>query len=773
MTTQFSLPLDPTLVQSVTQQTGLSVSTIGTLGPGGPVSDPAYNRANAAFTQANTGIAFTQTVYNYANTIGGGSAIDNVARVSAQSAWQLANSALPTTGGFISGHLTVGTSNTLIHSNFEVDGANDTQMTVFSNTVNNNTRVAYNLRTQANGWWVMQTGNFINDGFRIVDLTPTNYGLTPGSYERLRIDSSGNVGIGTSSPQATLDVVGTVKINGKDYDSVNSTQNNSISFLNSFSQAAFNKANTGTVLAQAAFDKANTLNSINDTLTVTSNTLGVFAGNSTADIIRANYSTGNQSILRTYGYRWADGNSWTTASTRIQQRIDVTDMAYIEFNPYNGAAGMAFGTGSNEFMRMDSGGNVGIGTNSPQSTLDVSGTVRINGRDYDAVNLTQNNNITAVNQFAQSAYNYANTISSSGNSIDSFARTTANGANGLAQSAYNKANSTISTTAGGTISSSNTVSNGLDIITVDSNTTSHLSLHATSGVSARQSKIRFYGTFNNYPTDIGERYITSIRSGFDSTQTAWGSEHLGIYVNSTTNDGNNDNVQNLVADFSNYYGLKIAGTGGNISASGAITANGTITGSSFSGAGTGLTGTAASLSIGGSAGSVANTNISGLIAPAQISPAYSQFPSGTALLFQQTSAPTGWTKQTTHNDKALRVVSGTAGSGGSVAFSAAFASQTVSGTSDATTLSTTQIPSHTHWVSSALYDDGNGSGVMNFGQDYGLWADAGSYTSTDQNRAYGRYILNSGGGGSHTHTFTSGAINLAVNYVDVIIATKN
>src|SRR6266508_76919 len=36
-------------------------------------------------------------------------------------------------------------------------------------------------------------------------------------------------------------------------------------------------------------------------------------------------------------------------------------------------------------------------------------------------------------------------------------------------------------------------------------------------------------------------------------------------------------------------------------------------------------------------------------------------PSGTAMLFQQTSAPTGWTKSTSFNDRALRVTTGTAG----------------------------------------------------------------------------------------------------------------
>ena len=55
------------------------------------------------------------------------------------------------------------------------------------------------------------------------------------------------------------------------------------------------------------------------------------------------------------------------------------------------------------------------------------------------------------------------------------------------------------------------------------------------------------------------------------------------------------------------------------------------------------------------------------------------FASGTVMLFVQTSAPTGWTKSTTHNDKALRVVSGAASNGGTVAFTTAFASKSVTG----------------------------------------------------------------------------------------------
>lgn len=132
------------------------------------------------------------------------------------------------------------------------------------------------------------------------------------------------------------------------------------------------------------------------------------------------------------------------------------------------------------------------------------------------------------------------------------------------------------------------------------------------------------------------------------------------------------------------------------------------------------------------------------------------FAAGTALLFVQTSAPTGWTKSTTHNNKALRVVSGAASSGGSVAFTTAFASQSVSGTVGSTTLSTSEIPSHRHYVtnSGSTYQYGSAAATGNAGGN-------GWFTDFE------------GGGGSHNHSFTGTAINLAVQYVDVIIATKD
>ena len=160
------------------------------------------------------------------------------------------------------------------------------------------------------------------------------------------------------------------------------------------------------------------------------------------------------------------------------------------------------------------------------------------------------------------------------------------------------------------------------------------------------------------------------------------------------------------------------------------------------------------------------------------------FPSGTKLLFQQTAAPTGWTKDTTHNNKALRVVSGAASSGGTVAFTTAFASQTVAGsvgTSGATTLSTGQIPNHYHQIFVTGFAGTLGLQVSQGGGD-GSWygfsdAPENPHYSTPAGSGSGVFANNdNGGGGSHTHSggsFTGTAIDLAVQYVDIIIATKN
>jgi hypothetical protein len=133
--------------------------------------------------------------------------------------------------------------------------------------------------------------------------------------------------------------------------------------------------------------------------------------------------------------------------------------------------------------------------------------------------------------------------------------------------------------------------------------------------------------------------------------------------------------------------------------------------------------------------------------PSSIPPS---FTSGTKMFFAQPSAPFGWTQVTTYNDYALRLVSGTgAGNGGSTGFSTIF---NTTFAADATTLSTAQIPSHTH------------SGVIGFSSPNP--AKGGGYdwdipqTSTS--------TAATGGGGSHTHN-----LSFNLKYLDVILCEKD
>lgn len=163
-------------------------------------------------------------------------------------------------------------------------------------------------------------------------------------------------------------------------------------------------------------------------------------------------------------------------------------------------------------------------------------------------------------------------------------------------------------------------------------------------------------------------------------------------------------------------------------------------------------------------------------------------PSTSITLFRNTTPPTGWTKVTTYNDYALRISTGTVGTGGSLGFSSVFTSiipTGIIGTAQAVvgdvTLDTTMIPSHSHTGSrqtspTAFPNAGaitNSPGPINRGFISPPGIALGTYTS-----------VNAGGGLSHTHVqpmtmdsgspgFTGSALPMAVKYVDCILAQRN
>jgi len=213
------------------------------------------------------------------------------------------------------------------------------------------------------------------------------------------------------------------------------------------------------------------------------------------------------------------------------------------------------------------------------------------------------------------------------------------------------------------------------------------------------------------------------------------------------------------------------------------------------------------------------------------------FPSGTKMLFQQSAAPSGWTKITSGvENKALRVTSGTAGSGGTNQFTNTFASVGItanasdttqsgnvtvanatvtgnvsidsvstSGTVNSHTLTSNEMPSHRHNLtrnnSSNYWNSRNNIDGFNGMPQY-TWRSAGSQYGGNGGTAF--YTDHTGGGGGHSHGFTGSShthtgslsaaahthnasftgsahnhsisvnnIDLAVQYLDVIVASKD
>jgi|32_taG_2_1085360.scaffolds.fasta_scaffold105247_1 hypothetical protein len=144
-----------------------------------------------------------------------------------------------------------------------------------------------------------------------------------------------------------------------------------------------------------------------------------------------------------------------------------------------------------------------------------------------------------------------------------------------------------------------------------------------------------------------------------------------------------------------------------------------------------------------------------------------RFPSGTRMLFQQTSAPTGWTKDTTSVDnRALRVVSGTAGSGGTNSFTSVFASNR-----------SVPLPQHNHGIS----DPGHGHDIKGYQLEDGsnripslIIQDDDRQSSPSGSPADSGAIQSNTTGISINNEGTAGAtMNFAVQYIDVIIAQRD
>ena len=251
-----------------------------------------------------------------------------------------------------SGNVGIGTSspNGLLHVNGTINIGSQTQNSTSTAVLEN--RVTSDPSTTARAAITLGTTAGASSSDSYIAFTTNQYGVS--RAERMRITSTGDVGIGTSSPSVKLHVVGSGKFTGiTEFTNAINLTTSTLNYVYFNDALAFSRNGTG---ERMRIDSSGNVG-IGVTTIIAPLQIGVAANSSPAGNTGLTFrqATGAPTAGQGYSVRWDNSNN--TAS-------DVGTIAY-GFGVSAASAGyMRFSTADTERMRIDGGGNLLVGTTS-------------------------------------------------------------------------------------------------------------------------------------------------------------------------------------------------------------------------------------------------------------------------------------------------------------------------------------------------------------------------------------------------------------------------